>query len=188
MELEFVAGRSLIEQKELVKAIYKDCFPMIKDYVTRNGGVEEDAKDVFQDAMIVLCRNINKPEFCLTSKVSTYLFAISRNIWLKKLRDSKIKTVDFDPVLHNVVEFQSIEEQSFTSIQKQLGKLLLKSGELCYKVLRLFYYENMSMSHISESMGYSSEQVAKNQKLRCLKKVRLLLRSTEFKDITSYNI
>lgn len=159
-----------------LKILYKNNYYMVEDYVTHNSGTKDDAKDIFQDSVIVLYKNLKKESFELRGKISTYLYSISRNLWLKKLRDTKIRTTDIEDHRESFVNEQNIHlDLEYTEDQKMIGRMLTQAGEKCKEILKAFYYDKMSMRKIAEGQGYSSEQVAKNQKLRCLKKIRAVL-------------
>lgn len=164
---------------QALKILYKNNYHMIEVYIRKNSGSKEDAKDVFQDSVIVLYKNLKKDSFELNGKISSYLYSISRNIWLKKLRDTKITTSTIedhgDSFVHDTNVLEDIE---YSENQKMIGNLLLQAGERCKILLRAFYYEKLSMKKIASSQGYSNEQIAKNQKVRCLKKIRTILKKT----------
>src|SRR5436190_2163997 len=84
-DVQHIVQRLLNGDQGALIEIYKDCFAMVKNYVIKNNGAQEDAEDLLQDALVVLWQNVRKPEFELTSKPSTYIMAIVKNMWLKKL-------------------------------------------------------------------------------------------------------
>lgn len=65
--------------------IYKFYYPSVKNFITKNSGCEEDAQDIFQETILVLLEKVPKKDFNLTSSLKTYIFAISSNLWLKRL-------------------------------------------------------------------------------------------------------
>src|SRR5688572_4115841 len=73
--------------------LYKFYFPSVASYIKQNLGSNEDAEDVFQEAITVLLQKVRQSDFVLTSSLKTYLYAIAKNLWLKRLRDSKIRIV-----------------------------------------------------------------------------------------------
>lgn len=163
-----------------LKFLYKNNYYMVEDYILKNSGSKDDAKDIFQESIIVLYKNLKKETFELKGKISTYLYSITRNLWLKKLRDSKISTTSIEGHSDSFIqESNVITEIEYSESQKMIGNLLRKASEKCKNLLKAFYYEKHSMRMIAESQGYSSEQVAKNQKVRCLKKLRTLLNNSE---------
>lgn len=164
-----------------LKILYKNNYYMVEDYILKNSGTRDDAKDIFQESVIVLYKNIKKESFELNGKISTYLYSITRNLWLKKLRDSKISTTSIDGYKDSFVQnSNAITAIEYSESQKLIGGMLQKASEKCKNLLKAFYYEKHSMKTIAATQGYSSEQVAKNQKVRCLKKLRTLLNSSEY--------
>jgi len=151
--------------------------------------INQIKKDIFQDAMIVMYNKAKIESFELNSKLSTFLYSISRNLWLKHLRDNKLSSnnlvasdlqIKGGDDIHNELEFRED--------QKLLGDLLQKSGAKCVALLKAFYFEKLKMKKIVELQSYSSEQVAKNQKVRCIKKIRILLmENKEFRDSLGSN-
>lgn len=91
-------------ENHLLESFYKKNFLIVAHYIKQNNGNEEDAQDVFQESIIILVNKVREPNFTLTSALSTYLFAISKNIWLKHLRDDKFtNTEQFDSNWHDIV-------------------------------------------------------------------------------------
>src|SRR6185436_11226786 len=81
------------EDNAAFERLHKDCFPIVAKYVKQNSGSRQDAEDIFQEAIIVLLNNIRHPGFQLTASLKTYLFSISKNLWLKKLRAGRPVTI-----------------------------------------------------------------------------------------------
>ncbi len=165
---------------QALKILYKKNYHMVEVHILKNSGSKEDAKDVFQDSIIVLYKNLKKETFELNGKISSYLYSISRNIWLKKLRDTKITTSAIedhrDSFIHDV---NIIKEIEYSEDQKMIGDMLKRAGDRCKNLFIAFYYEKLSMKKIASTQGYSSEQIVKNQKVRCLKKIRSILNKSQ---------
>lgn len=179
---KLIKEESVVNNESALKAIYTSNYYMIENFVLSHGGSKDDAKDIFQDTVITFYNNVKKNQFELKSKISTYLYSISRNIWFKKLRDNKIQIAgeDFD----NIKELSSNEDihssLEYTEEQFLIAKLLKTAGDKCKQLLTLYYYEKMRMKKISAELGYASEQVAKNQKAKCMKKIKAAVLNNEF--------
>ena len=65
--------------------LYKLHFPMILHFIVSNSGTEQEAKDIYQEAIIILYENIQRDDFELTCKIKTYIYSVCRRQWLKKL-------------------------------------------------------------------------------------------------------
>lgn len=160
---------------EALNKLYVGYYPMVLQLVLNNNGDEDDAKDVYQEAIIVLYNKIKNGEFELSSKLKTYLYAVSRRIWLKKLARCNKKTydiADFEDVLH--VE-EDVEQHEQKDLQFDKMKGALESlGEPCKTIIEDFYINNLSMQEIVEKFGYTNTDNAKTQKYKCLQRLKKL--------------
>lgn len=167
-------------KSEAFKQLYRDYFGMIKHFVSKNNGSDDDAGDVFQDGLVVLYEKLNTSGFVLSCSIKTFIYAVCRNVWLKKLRQqnrlpSSVK--DFERVIEMPVEDDSenISIAQFLRVEKALKKL----GENCQKILEQFYYLKISMKEIAQQLGYTNEDNAKNQKYKCLQRLKVLVQAGE---------
>ncbi|WP_298237104.1 sigma-70 family RNA polymerase sigma factor [uncultured Algibacter sp.] len=149
-------------------------YPKIEALILSKGGNKQDASDVFQEALIVLNRNLEKSDFKLTSSFYTYLYSVSRFIW----KDTQKKFSKQE--LHN---FNDIEIEHFHSVLEEkkyqlAERAFLELGERCRQLLQLFYYKAMSFKDIANMMQFKSEKIAKNQKYKCLTKAKDIYRTS----------
>lgn len=154
--------------------LYKKYFRMAEWYVTHNSGNRADAEDIFQDALVIFYEKTLDTEFALNCAVKTYIYAVVRNLWLKKIRDQKIKLkeTNFEEVV--VIEedlSKDLNEEKFVQIEKAI-KLL---GEKCQALLTQFYFYKKKMTLIAEELGYTNAANAKNQKYKCMQQLKALL-------------
>ena len=158
---------------------YRRYYPMILKLITENGGTGIDARDVFQETMIVLINKLGDPDFSLSGKLSTYLYAVARNIWFKRGRGIKGKTQHTDPEQFSQLDLsQSSNEIADKQEREALFDLIAeKMEELepdCRRVLFLSIQQNFSHNEIAEIMDYSKSFV-KVKKYRCLEYLRKML-------------
>lgn len=163
-------------------AVYRLYFPMILNFILNNNGTEAQAKDVFQDAVIVLYNKLKDQQFQLTCKIKTYIYSVCRRLWLKELNQKK--TVSF-----SVHDFESFLEFEESDLEKQkleeekhhcLSQSLIELGEPCKSIILGFYVEKLSMDQIAKQMGYTNAANAKNQKYKCFKRLTRIFK-TQFK-------
>ena len=99
IEAQNTRNRELLEgilhaDKAQVERLYDQCLPGIIRYIKMNKGSEEDAKDIFQDAVVVLYKKLKDMDIILTTSLQSYLLAISRNLWLTTLRNNRFMKMD----------------------------------------------------------------------------------------------
>lgn len=144
--------------------LYQIAFPVIAKYVSRMGGSFEEAKDVFQDAMIVY---YEKNKIIPLLNDSAYLVGISKNLWLKRYRDNYQHTISLDKVQTDIMS-----EEDLMPVSKRLMRFLEVAGEKCMKLLKAFYYDQIPLTEIAGQFGFSGTRSATVQKYKCLEKVR----------------
>lgn len=147
-------------------------YPVIKKMILKNQGSKQDAEDVYQDALIIILRKIEDPEFNLTSNLSTYLYSVCRFLWSDEL---KKRNKRFEVEIKETQEY-SKEELGINTEQIRSEKLAEKAfislGEKCKELLKLFYYSKVSLKEIASILRFANEKVAKNQKYRCIEKAK----------------
>jgi len=153
--------------------LYKQNYESIKSYVLNNNGTEEDAKDIFQDSLIVFYKKIKTSDLYLNCAIKTYMYSVCKNKWLDRLRATKnrnrILKEGFVQESEEYIEDKEIENKER---KETLNKILNLLGSDCKKILYYYYYDRISMKDIAEKMGYAGEQSAKNKKLKCLNYLR----------------
>jgi len=171
-----------LHQCELVFCeLYRTQFKMVESLVTSKNGSQEDAKDIFQDTIISFYHSIKNQKFLMKCSVSTYLYSIARNLWLKRLKKlNKEVEIPHDSLLTLSEKTNILDCLEHDETQKLIANLLTQTGAPCKKLLYYFYFEKLKMRKIADLMHFSSEQVAKNQKLKCMKKLRAIVLKSPF--------
>lgn len=165
----------LNNSEEALNKLYTGYFPMVLQFILNNNGDEDDAKDVYQEGIIVLYNKIKGGDFELSSKLKTYLYSVCRRIWLKKLTQQNKKTnniADFEDVLIVEEDVEQHEEKDKQFDKMQSALVLL--GEPCKTIIQDFYIHNLSMQDICEKFGYTNTDNAKTQKYKCLQRLKKL--------------
>lgn len=152
--------------------LYEYGFPKIVRLVTKNSGTLDEAKDIFQDALVVLIEKAYRKEFDLTSTIGTYLYSICRNLWLEQLRKGKNFISLNDSFSHLDATITFIIDETIPDTFEDVSKAIESLGDPCRKLLEYYYYENLSWVEIASSLGYSSAASARNQKYKCLERIR----------------
>jgi RNA polymerase sigma factor (sigma-70 family) len=159
--------------------LYRKNYRMMVKMILKNSGTEDEAKDVYQDALIVLWNKARNPDFVLTSKISTYLYSVCLNLWRKELeRKGRLSREEADqPVI-----MEMDKEERVTIILGCIEEL----SETCKNILLYFYYDRLSMEEIAEKLGFANADTAKTKKYKCKqeldKKVKSLYSKSDFLD------
>ena len=157
------------EENAAFERLHKDCFPAVARYIKQNSGSRQDAEDIFQEAIIVLLYKIRQPEFLLTASLKTFLFSISKNLWLKKLRDNQRVTIADESSLASL---STDDSETAHQHENELAGWLQKITANCRRILQAVFYLNEPISSLMRKMGWKNKHTAANQKYKCIEQIR----------------
>jgi RNA polymerase sigma factor (sigma-70 family) len=175
---ELVANlRSGFRMDDMIKTIYRNHFDSLGWYVMNNSGSRQDAEDVFQEVMVAFIDLVQKDKFRGESTVKTFLFSLNRFTWLNELkrRGRALAREEKYEREQDKVELDTGHLIADREGKAEVVRLVEELGETCRKILLLFYYENLSMKEILETMHYENEQVVRNKKYKCLKQLEQMV-------------
>ena len=160
--------------RQAAEVIYKENYMMVQALVVNNSGTVADARDIFQEAMVVLYEKVCSGNFELHCRIKTYLYSVSRRLWLKKLSVTK-KYADISDVADMLPMEEEMEQHEQRSRELLLmQKSLMTLGEPCKSLIKAFYLEKKNMADIADGFGYTNADNAKNQKYKCLMRLKKL--------------
>ncbi len=157
----------LISRDESVlKEYYHQYYKGVRRFIRSNQGNDEDARDIFHDALLVLFTKLRCPDFKLSCSPGTYLFSVARILWLKHLRKySRITGQANDWDIEDCDgDIEQLNEKNERLIY--FRKCFEELPEDCRKVLTLFT-KGYSIAQITEILGYGSEKYTRNRRYRC---------------------
>ncbi len=162
--------------KQAIEHIYKENYNTIQAFILNNNGGTDDARDIFQEAMIVLFEKAQSPEFELTSQIKTYIYSVCRRLWLKKLSQMQRYSNGYMDKLEETVpveediELHEKKDADFTLMETAMSKI----GEPCKSLLDAYYVQKKHMQQIAMEFGYTNADNAKTQKYKCLMRLKKL--------------
>lgn len=174
--IRMMASGNTQENDTALKYIYAHHYNLIKQFILKNSGTPEAAADIFQDGLIILFNKSKDAKFRLSAALSTYLYAVCRNLWRQRLR-VKNKEVDLEDVAPFVADEQESNLESIIRTERSdlIADLLEQMGGDCKKMLLYFYFDRLSIKEIMDKMNISGVAVAKNKKSNCMKRLRKLV-------------
>lgn len=170
-------------QRAATEQIYRQNYPIISGWLVKNGGSSTDADDLFQEAIVVLFGKAQDTEFRLTCSIGTYLFAISKHLWYKKLQRQNREPVALNDNTGDDDETGIAYDDDISTHQEreehyeQLDAALEQIGEPCRSILKAYYHHDKSMQEIAADFGYTNPDNAKTQKYKCLTRLRKIFYS-----------
>jgi RNA polymerase sigma factor (sigma-70 family) len=159
--------------KKAVETIYTDNFNMVQALVINNNGSADDAKDIFQETIIVLYEKVRSGGFELNCQIKTFVYSVARRLWLKRLQQQNRYSSPGDNMetvvpVEDVLEDHEQRDSEFEMMDKAINSL----GEPCKSLLEAYYLQKQTMQSIAASFGYTNADNAKNQKYKCLMRLK----------------
>ena len=173
-EQALLKGLALNDSKA-IETIYKDNFTMVQAFILQNNGSYDDARDIFQEAMIALYEKAQNESFVLTCQIKTYVYSICRRLWLKRLQQlgrysNQVDSLDETVPVEEDLEIHEKRNAEFAIMDRAMNSL----GEPCKSLLEGYYLKKMGMQELAAEFGYTNADNAKNQKYKCLMRLKKL--------------
>ncbi|WP_299888110.1 sigma-70 family RNA polymerase sigma factor [uncultured Lacinutrix sp.] len=161
----------LAGDETVIKEIYAKLYPKIKRYVISARGNEDDALDVFHDALMYFMTQKGKTSEILSFE--PYFFTVSKNLWKKTLNSKVIKKevttlIDKETNLSLFV----LEQNCFDLYIEKFNKLSLN----CKEVLNL-YFNGLSYDDIVKEKDYASINTVRQRVFKCRSKLIKLIKA-----------
>lgn len=170
---QFISGLKA-NNNEILNALYKKYYHLVLKLVVNNSGNSDLAQDLYQETIIAVYENIQKPQFQLNCQLQTYIYSIAKRLWLKQLKkngNTYLFKEDEENDLIDVTEDVGFYIEKETNIRKMNSSLALL-GEPCKTLIQDFYVNKRSMDEIAEKFGYTNADNAKTQKYKCLQRLK----------------
>jgi RNA polymerase sigma factor (sigma-70 family) len=165
---------------EVLLQLYRRYFPMVLHFITSNSGSEDDAKDIYQEALVLLYEKVKSGSFELQAQLKTYLYSVVRRLWLKHLAQrSRFMVRDIEQPASDEAALGQLNDDLFDHEERDrqftlMAESLSRLGEPCKTLLEDFYIQHLSMQEITEKFGYTNADNAKTQKYKCLMRLKRL--------------
>ena len=160
-----------------IRYLYQQYYDVLSIYTKQNSGNDQDAEDVFQEVIVTFIELVNQGKFRGESSIKTFLYSLNRHIWLNELKKrSRIQVRN--------VRFEQEKEQVEAGVnayiagreaRQQVMDVIDQLGDACRQVLLAFYYQDLSVKEMLAFLPYENEQVVRNKKYKCLKKLEEML-------------
>ncbi len=162
------------KDENVLSYLYTDVYPKVRAMILSNNGQLDDAKDVFQDAVVVFYRYVKNGKFNEEKDISGFIYGVSRNLFYK-LINKKSKNQNLDSV-KELEDSSDIEKELITDEKETaLHSLMHELGERCKELLMLSVFNKISMKEIAEKMGFANENAAKTGNYKCKQRLMKMI-------------
>ena len=172
---------NITDQELIDRLIVQDdlLFQTVQNFVIKHHGSLDDAKDIFQDVILVLYQKVRRGKLVLTCSLKTYLYSIARNLWLKELERRNRMVKVYREKEEDMNELSDIEDIYIHNKRLILYyRFFSQLGQICKRIITLFN-EGNSIREITVMIGYKNEQLTKNRHYRCKKQLIHRIRSSD---------
>lgn len=136
--------------------------PMVRIMVMNLGGTPEDARDIFQEGLMILLERIDDRNFTLTCKFRTLLYCISENLWKSVIRQRHRAAIYLNRKVDNESETDftdRIDDTTYREIFRRAFDSIESTGK---SILRLYWEEN-SLQEVATKLGLTYGYVKKKK-------------------------
>lgn len=137
---------------------------------------KDDIIDIYQDVILALRENVMSGKLtALNSSLKTYIFSIGKYMIYSKLRKkNNVHLQEFNEFTNTEInqDYDFLFAKELTENQKKLQIAFKELGKKCQQLLTLLFYNNYSFDDVLEELDYTSKDVVKSQKSRCLKTLK----------------
>lgn len=184
------SDKSLVEglrkgDDKTLNYLYQNYFGTVKSYIIKNSGTEDDAYDIFQDALMVVFKKFQHNGVELTSDLKAYVFGIARKLWCNQLRTRKEIHTNEE---NDIIDDSELERLLEIPIEQIVQRSFLKLPEDSQKVLSM-HLEGLSYEQIAKNMGYKSATYARRKKYLCKEElVRIIKDDPDYQEYEEYGL
>ena len=167
----------------LIREIYARYSISAMRWIQKQGGSIEDAKDIFQDTLMIIYDKAQQPDFVLTCPFGALLHIIYTRKWVDRLRlknrEAMVRNAEELRYESEFSEDATIVAEAALAEQKrqeQMAHTFQKLSERCRQLLSLLS-NGMSPRDAVEHMDMNSVDTLYRRKNACMQRWRELLKS-----------
>jgi len=153
--------------------LYKNYYGVVRGMVLKSYGNEDQARDIFQEVIIVIYNKLQDSNFKITSSFFTFFYAVIKNTWLDyrklSLKNPLIYAKDYSDEIGVGIEIDQVEVLATKAIRLGLFNTYFKElADGCQQILSLFRAEYKA-EEIANELGFKSANYVRKRKSECLK-------------------
>lgn len=171
--------------RHVIRFIYSEYWEKVIRHVTINSGSVTEAEDIFQETILKVYTEIQKPDFVLTGSFNAYFMCICRNNWIYAVKmKNKRNFIDFFTEVYE--ETDLLHEYNIDLLHKLMWNQYGQLKSDCQEFLEMYYLQEKGMDEIAYRMEFRNNQIAMNKKSKCLRYLReLLMNHPAYNSITN---
>lgn len=168
---------------KVLEDLYHFILPKVTSFIKNNNGSEDEAFDVFQDAVVILFKQVTLGKYDEQYDIGAFVYSVCRNLWINRVKKIN-KHVSVENTLYDI-ETSSHLEEIYDEEKREIVKYMFNKLDFkCKELLTLSVLKHLTMEDIAIRLGFASENAAKTANYRCKKKMMDLIKeSTLFEEL-----
>ena len=149
-------------QSYVVRYLFSQYLPMIKYMIKQQGGSYEEAKDIFQEALMIILERLDNREFTLTCRFRTFLYCICEKLWKAELKKKrKAETYQKNNVV--TVEDTDVSEQLDDDIHQEIFRKAYEEIDPVGKEILKLSWRGFFPMEIAKKLNYTNGYIRKKK-------------------------
>ncbi len=171
-------------EDKVLKYLYEVFLPIVKAYINSNSGDDDEAYDIFQDAIMVFYKYVKQGKFNETYSIEAFIRGVSKNLWINRVKKMN-RNIPIDNDNLNSLAVESLQQELINKDKEEkVTEMFAILGEKCKEMLTYSVFHQLTMKEISQKMGFANENVAKTKNYKCKQRLlKLLEEHQEIKNI-----
>ena len=156
-----------------LQQLYAKNYYGVEAYLLKNSGTKAQAKDIFQQGLLVLYTLLKKEKIQVSS-FDNYLFSVCKNLWIKQSSQNNVTKHSLETLVDEPVDLARfhVEQLQWDLYREKLE--LLK--ETCKTIIKMTLAK-VSYAEISKKLKFSNENAARQKTFRCKTKLFKMIQS-----------
>jgi RNA polymerase sigma factor (sigma-70 family) len=164
----------------VLKFLYQTVQVKISNWILNNNGSEEEAQDIFQDAVVAFYKYVLAGKYDESKSVQGFIFSIGRNLWINRAKQLNKQVSAPTDFAETEIEEDNILTQTMDAERSaKMEQLLNQLGERCKQLLTYSIFYSMPMQEISEIMGFSNANAAKTKNYKCKQRLMKIINDNQ---------
>ncbi len=174
---------------DVLNFLYKNYYGVVRSMVLKSYGNEEQARDIFQEVIIVVYNKLQDSNFKITSSFLTFFYAVIKYTWLDFRKVNKRNplgnTIDFNDEIGINVNINEVEALAvMASRNSMFNKHLKHLVKGCQIMLQLFM-EGYNAEEIAKKLNLKNSNYVRKRKSKCLSAlVERIRKDKKFKELS----
>ena len=157
------------DNREMIRNVYRAFYPAVESIVFSLHGTREDARDIFQESLLVIYSKMLNNDFILTSSLKTYLCSVAKNMRYVAMRREG-RTIRITQENNSEVNEKLLEETSLSEEKEDKQRLYEKHFNLinieCQKLLK-YFLSDLPLKKITYLMHFKNDAYTNHRRHKC---------------------